>query len=388
MKLHSLNDLVAADGLAVAATRLTSAEALARGGATQRATGEIARGASLSAAVARTTLTAKGLIAESAQANSYTSRAGALGKGTVAAVNPVANHPLHDVLLHAPGKRRQGRQLKTGGPATIKTAITAGKYEALVVPTEHIAEVNTLALAHGISVTDRVECAVVSAEPLSIIESHDLTSELLTRVLLDEDAVSTLDRLAIAARSGAKDGLINATLAIVGRVVDDAFHGRRIDLGAAARAGLQAGAVSGARTSVQTLILMRDLNVHAGTALTTRTLRRAAAGATIVGAVADVVVATALDAIEVLRGKMSKDELLRRAGVHTLEAGGAAAGVLLAYYATRGAPWWVSVLAGIAGGYVGGHLGREVGAELFMPNTLPPATPLPLPAPYSTPEAP
>lgn len=360
------NGVAAADGVAEVATRFGAEKALRRTGAVQRAQAELGRGMPLESAVATAAKTGKGALAEVQQVASYNARAAAFGKPSRAAVNPIANAPRDDVFVRTVKKPRQGHQLKTAAPEQLRAAIEGGKYPAVVVPTEHHGTVAALGAERGVGVSDCLASDLMDAEPLSIVTSDETTRHALTRILRGTEIAPEIDRLAISLKAGASDALVGVAVGLVVQLADAAWHGRPLDLGEATRAAVASGAKAGVRTAVQTRMLLGEFTTHAHGAFRSRLAGRVAASAMVAGAVAEVVVETAFDFVAVLRGQMTREELFRRAGVHTCRAVGGLAGVAAACALTRNAPGCVTLLACIVFGAVGAYAGEEVGEALFQ----------------------
>jgi hypothetical protein len=97
-------------------------------------------------------------------------------------------------------------------------------------------------------------------------------------------------------------------------------------------------------------------------------LAKVGAGTVWAGAIADVAVSTASDVWRWLKGQITFEELLRRAGVHAFAAIGGAGASVLALVALRGAPLWLQILGALAAGWGGTKLGRFVGDTLLSPD--------------------
>jgi hypothetical protein len=304
----------------------------------------------------------KGHVAELAQSAHFTAASAALGGPNRARPNPVANDPRVDVEVLRCQRRTWGSQLKVGSPQYVRRAVRAGKYENLIVNAEAFEHV-----AHERGVSDRLDHAGVAAPQLTAADAEATATEVLQKMLLERDAVTQIDALARACQAGFHDGVVAFGLGLAGEVADAIFRGLALDLRAAVGAAFGGAARSAARTGVEAWLMLQRFVSKARAAFSSRLLQRIARFRIAVSAIAEVVVETAIDLVDVLRGRMSFNELLRRFGVHVTTAGGAAIGVASGLALARGGPWWVSALAAVLGGWIGAKGGRAVGEALFMP---------------------
>ncbi|MCC6213806.1 MAG: hypothetical protein IT376_02985 [Polyangiaceae bacterium] len=230
----------------------------------------------------------------------------------------------------------------------VRRAVRAGKYENLIVNAEAYGHV-----AHERGVADRLDHAGIAAPQLTAAEAEATATEVLQRMLLERDVVNQLDALARAGRARLHDGLVAFGLGLAGEVADAIFRGLAVDLRAAVGAALGGAARSAARTGVEAWLLLQRFASKARAAFSSRLLQRIARSRIAVSAIAEVVVETAIDLVDVLRDRMSFEDLLRRFGVHVTTAGGAAVGVAAGLALARGDPWWLSALAALFGGWLG-----------------------------------
>jgi hypothetical protein len=366
--MHAAYPLASSRALADVATILHAPHILTRGGPYQRSLNLVARGADPFTASAMAAAQGKGHVAELSQAAHYTSTAAALGQSLRARPNPVANDPRTDVEVLRRRTRTLGSQLKVGSPAYVRRAVRAGRYQHLIVNVEAIEGV-----AGEPGVMDRLEHRGIAAPQVTASECESTATEALARMLLDEDTVTQLDALTLSARAGVHDGLLSFALGLVGQVSHSVFRGVAFDGHAAIHAALGGAARAAARTGIETWMLLQRFVEKARAAFSSRLLQRIAGSRVVTSAIAEVILETAIDIVDVLRGRMSFDDLLRRFGVHVTTAAGAAVGVAAGLALTRGMPWWASALAAVLGGYAGSTVGRQIGEAVFIPG---PALPL------------
>jgi hypothetical protein len=363
--IFSSDPLASPAALADAATAFHAPHMLTRGGPYQRSVNLVARGADPHTASVTAAAQGKGHVAELAQSAHYTATAAALGRTVRARPNPVANDPRTDVEVLRRRTRMHGSQLKVGSLGHIRRALRAGRYDHLIINAE------AFEAAAGVSgVTDRLDHRGVAAPQLTAADCELTATQALEKMLLEEQSVTHLDALWYAARAGARDGLISFAVGMVGQVSDAVFRRVELDLRVAIGAALGGAARSAARTGLEASMLLQRFVGKARAAFSSRLLQRIARSRLLVSAIAEVVVETAVDLVDVLRGRISFEDLLRRFGVHVATATGGAVGVAAGLALTRGMPWWVSVLAALLGGYGGSKLGRHLGEAAFMPSPL------------------
>lgn len=360
-RVQAANHVAAADGVAELGARLEAGHALRRTGAVQHATAAMKRGVPLEKAAAGAATVGKGAYGEVQQVASFNGRAAALGKPTRAKVNRVANAPRDDAFIRTVGRATEGRQFKNAKPAQLERAISSQAYDHVVVPTEHCGAVQDVAARNGVTISDRLGTDLVAAEPMSIEASTEITTELLERILRGDALASEVDRLGIALKAGAGDALVTMSLQLVAEVADAAWHRRPIDLKEAATVALVSGLKAGARTSIQTRILLSEFTATAQAAFRLRLVQRVTASTLVAGAVAELVVETAFDFVAVLRGEMTHAELLERFGVNAFRAAGGLAGAALACAVTRWAPAWVTVILILVFSFILAWLAEKAG---------------------------
>lgn len=368
--MRASDPLTSPSALASFATAAHAPHILTRGGPYQRAFNVMQRGSDPLTASVVAAAQGKGHVAELAQSAHFTTASAALGRSRRARPNPIANDPLVDVEVVRRSRRTWGTQLKVGSPAYVRRAVRAGKYENLIVNAEAFTHV-----AHEVGVADRLDHAGVTAPQLTAAEAEATAIEVLERMLTEREAVTQLDALLHAGQAAFRDGVVTFGLGLAGELAGAMFGGLAVDLRSAVDAAFGGAARSAARTGIEAWMLMQRFASKARAAFCSRLLHRIAQSRIMVSAIAEVVVETAIDLVDVLRGRMSFEDLLRRFGVHVTTAGGAAIGVAAGLALARGGPWWLSGLAALLGGWVGAKGGRAVGEALFMP--APPALPAP-----------
>lgn len=350
------------DALADLATEVHAALALYRGGPAQRTARLLECGVELSEAAGMAAKQGKGHIAEVQQAANFTTRAGALGSDVRARPNRRANDPLNDIELFGPRRRKRGVQVKVGSPRYVRQAIRSGRYGDLIVNKEAY---DRLPSGLARQVDDHLQHDGVAARSLSGDDAEATASDQLQRLFAGELPVSDLDILAHSIGAGARDGLSSFALGMLGRLASSIINGEVFDIRGEAAALLQGSIRAAARTCIEAGILMKRFTAQARDAFSAKLLHKLAGSRLVVSAVAEIILETALDVVEVLKERMSFEQLLRRFGVHCCKAVGSAAGVAVALQLTRGEPLWVTAIAVLALGYVGARAGSEFGEVLF-----------------------
>jgi hypothetical protein len=362
--------LASGESLSAAAVATYAPAALLRGGPINRAANLVAAGLSIDAAAATAARQGKGHVGEVQQSAGYSARAGALRRPYRARPNRQANDPSVDVELRRSRRRAAGAQIKVGSPQYVLRAARSGRYEMLVVNTEARA---ALAHGYGLELSDTLDFRGNSSVRLSAEECEVRATESIARVELPVDFG---DKLALYARAGQRAGLETFATALLCDLVQAVWSGRPFDLAGSVRAAVGSAGRSAARSAVQSHFLVEQFLAKARRQFSDRLLHRIAGSAVVLGAVAEVVVETAIDLVRVMRNEMTFDALLRSFGVHTCTAAGGALGMLIAGALTGGAVWWVQAAAMVAGGAIGAHYGRQIGTNLFDAPALP-AAPLP-----------
>jgi hypothetical protein len=232
---------------------------------------------------------------------------------------------------------------------------------------------DTLADDYGLNLSDALDFRGNASGRLSAEECEEQATESIVRVLTDELPFGYADNLALCARAGLGAGIESLATGLLFELVQAVWSGRPFDLGAAVRAAAGSAARTAARAGVQAHLMIQKFVATARRQFSDRLLHRIAGSAVALGAVAEVVVETAIDLVRVMRGEMSFDDLLRSFGVHVCTAAGGAFGMAIAGALTGGAVWWVQAAAMIAGGAIGARYGRQIGTNIFDAPALPAA---------------
>lgn len=170
----------------------------------------------------------------------------------------------------------------------------------------------------------------------------------------------------IAASGGVAAAADSFGTSLLYEVVEKLWTGQPFESGMIERACVSAGR-AGVRSTLQTYLAVDDFLTHARRAFNARIVQRVAQGVVWTGAVADVVVSTAIEVWRWMKNEISFDELLRRFGVHVVSGVGGALGVGAALALARGAPGWVQVVLMLGLGFMGWKFGRAIGDEVFKP---------------------
>jgi hypothetical protein len=171
---------------------------LTRGGPYQRSARLVAAGFDPETASAMAAAQGKGHVAELSQSARFTTHAAAFGSPLHARPNAVANDPRTDVEVIRHGRRVHGAQLKVGSIPYVRRAARSRRYDNLIVKTEALDAVD-----HDPRITDRLGHAGIEAPPVTAARSEETAAVTLERMLYEEEAVSNLDVLVLAARASA-----------------------------------------------------------------------------------------------------------------------------------------------------------------------------------------
>lgn len=360
--------------LSAAAVATHAPAALLRGGPVQRAAKLVTTGVPVKVAAAMAARQGKGHVGEVQQAAGYSTRAGVLGRPYHARPNRRANDPAIDVELRRSRRRAAGAQIKVGSARYVLRAARSGRYGMLVVNTEAR---GALAEAYGMELDDALSFGGNVGLSLSAEECEEQATESIVRVLTGELPFDFADNLVLSAQAGRRAGLESFASSLLLDLVQAVWSGRPLDLGASVRAAVGSAVRSAARAGVQAHLIIQQFLAKARRQFSDRLLHRIAGSAVVLGAVAEVIVETAIDLVRVMRNEMTFDDLLRSFGVHVFTAAGGAVGMLIAGAMTGGAVWWVQAGAMIAGGAIGAHCGRKIGTNVFDAPALPAAPPHP-----------
>jgi hypothetical protein len=361
----------APDALGRVATNAYLPLMLVRGGPPQRAARLVDRGVALPRAARAAAAQGKGHVAETVQAAMFTARSGAMSGSHSARPNPVANARHDDVQMLCGARVVGGAQFKVGSPRYVLQALRRGSRTTLVANIETRDALVAQGAITAEGVRDRLGQQGVEAPALSGAECEETAEVMITRLLLHEPPDTGLEVLVESLRAGANDGVVSFVMRLVAEVADCAYTGRPFDglhtVGEAAKAGVRALA----RTGVQTALLAAEFLSKARAEFSARLIHRVASSTLAVGAVAEVIVETAIDMLAVLRSEITLEQWLRRLGVHATTAVGGVAGVAFAYALTENEPPLARLVAGLVGGYLGAKLGRAAGEAIFDPTASP-----------------
>lgn len=335
--------------------------ALIRGGPMQRAARLLDGGYELVVAADIAAKQGKGHIAELHQAATFTAEAGARLRSLSARPNPRANDPIIDVEVRRGGRTRGGAQVKVGSPSYVRRAVEKTRAKKVIVNHEAF---EVLAPVLPSSASTRLAHRGAMAGAVSADECHRSARQAIVTAL--GGYPSHLDELVRCATAGAKSGLESAAISLIEDLLGAFATASPFQAERAVSRALAQGARAGARGTVQSLLLVRRFVSEAKAQFSDRLLHRIARSTIVVGAIADVVVETAIDLHAVLTRKMTLDDLVRRFGVHTTTAAGGALGVALAVHLTRGSHPALQLLAVLGLGYLGSSGGRKLGVELFL----------------------
>jgi len=361
-------DPTAAAALATIAANYYAPDFLARGGAAGRAHSAVANGHALAEAAAIGARQGKGHLAEVQLATQFTVGSGLKHAGVHCAPNSVANHP-HDDLLLTRGTEAVG-SVQVGVGSTGYVATKAAKTQANLLVVDQAA----LKAAQGATSTasDRLCHAGVSTDPLDGDKLQADAATILQRLIEGNPSVTMVMKLGVAGMSAAKGGVTAFAQSLLFDTVDCLFAGRPFD-GAMVERAWNAALNGAARSGLQTYLSVEHFLRQAQTAFDAKLLYQAGRAVAWTGAVADVVVSTAMDLVAWIRGKISFESLLRRFGVNVCEAAGAAAGAtgalcgMAALSLLERLPWWATLLLVFGAAWFGGGAGRRIGEAIFSP---------------------
>lgn len=374
MTNHTLNPMRAAAGLTDAALQQYGVEYLRRGGAVGRALSEVRRGAEVEAAAATGAIFGKGHAAEMRLAAEQSIDAGLRDLPFFTQPNSVANHPHADLLLRDRGRVARTVQVGVGSVSYLKAKAKASQAGVVVVPADVKAKLCADNHPACGRVTDRVSYRGTSSGVLDAEVVTEDARTILVRAIAAESRVGELAKWSIATTGGIGAAVDSFGTSLLYEVVERLWKKQPFEWGMVERAAISAGK-AGVRSALQTYLAVDDFLRHARRAFNARILQKVARGVVWTGAVADVVVSTAVEVWRWLKQEISFDELLRRFGVHATAAAGGGVGAAAGLVLTAGAPAWVSMLVVLGLGLVGWKLGRALGEELFRPQWVPTPSP-------------
>ncbi len=353
---------VPAEALARGAVELHAPWILTRGGPAQRAANLVDRGVPVGIAANEAAKQGKGHIGELQQSASYSAVSGSRWQPLRARPNPVANDRAIDVEVRAGRRLRTGAQVKVGTPAYVRRAVRQRGAPFLIVNAEaRRALVATGEIAPD--VLDRLQYGEIESSQLTAADSHAVAAGTLERMLSEDDWFPSAFEHSF--RAGARATAESFATGMIHELAISMICGETFDPRLAARRVFEGALRAGAKAAVQTGLLLDAFLERAGEHFSSRLLHRISRSTVVLGAIAEVIVETAIDVHAVLTGEMTFEDLLRRFGVHVCTAAGAAAGAALAIVLTGGAAVWVQAVAGLVGAYAGGRAGRHVGNTIF-----------------------
>ncbi len=352
---------IAAAALAKAAVVQHAPAALTRGGPVQRAARLVEDGFSVPEAAGIAAKQGKGHVAEIHQSASFTAMAAAGLRPHTARPNPRANDPIDDVQVRRGGRTRTGAQVKVGSAAYVRRAALKSRAKQLVVNEEAFEAVSELLPVHA---SKRLTYRSSNADVLSADECHRVAADAITESL--SGCASQIGLWVACARAGARSGLESFTFSVLQDLVAALLRQEAIDAKGAIARGLSQGARAGTRGCLQSYLLVQRFATSARARFSERLLHRIGRSTIVMGAIAEVLIETAVDLHAVLTKKMTFEDLLRRFGVHAITAAGGVAGVALAVHLARDHDPLIQFGAALLGGFLGSAAGRELGTALFL----------------------
>ncbi len=361
------NPLMVADQVSAVATRFHAPAVLRRGGGHGMARAAMARGASIHEAAHLAAMRqAKGHFAEVAQANQHTARAAVMASPFESRVNPLANDPLHDIQILRDGTVLGGFQVGVGSPAyALKKARTA-KAPVVLLNQEAREALRESHPAEYARTADRIRYDGVETDPLLEPSLIEQARDSLVSTLTGKVPGKFMLAAGAAVGSGLEKGVLTMGRDMLLSVVEHLWTGRPLNLGPVVEGAFWGGIHAGVTNGFQTYATVRQYLDHAGSVFDARVLRAASRGAVWAGVLADILVSTARDLWGYLHGRLTFEQVLRRAGVTITGALSSAGLILVALQATRGMPPWLQLLAVAGAGWAGHRMGSAVGRELFL----------------------
>lgn len=358
----------AADALATAAAFVHAGSALARGGAAQKFIAMLERDHHLEDALESAIHQGKGHAGELLQCCSFSSRAGAFGRSARAALSNLANDPTTDIVVRCSSRRRAGYQIKVGSSAYAARAARNPKYARVgkVVNAEALDDLKQRGRREARCLRDRVAHRGTEATALTETDATDLVSRTLLCDLLN-DAQGLEGIVSVAAKAGCKDFLASFSFSLLVGLVESAHHGTPFNVKEIATNAAKLALKGAIRTTMQTGLLVHSYLQSVQETFSSKILHRVSRSTFALGAVAEWVVEAAIDLFALMRGVITLEELLRRAGVHAFAAIGAGLAGALAAELVQDLPWWAQLVAIAGAGYGGGVLGHACGQAIFFP---------------------
>lgn len=356
-----------ADALAEVAVRHHGSAFLARGGAVGRARAEVAKGLEPEQAAAVAAKWGKGHTAELRLASEHSLDAALRDLPFLTRPNPCANDRHADLQVLERRRIADTVQVGVGSAAYLRKKAMNSQAGQVVVPSEvksALCEARDPACAR---VSDRVRFKGTSSNALSAEVIVEEAHEILLREILDRPAVPEWMKWGIAAGSGVASAADAFATNLLFETVERLWHGRAFD-GTMVEPALLGAGRAGIRSALSTYFQVEEFLARARQAFNARILAKVGNGVVWAGAIADVVVSTAVEVWRWLKSQISFEELLRRAGVHVFTAAGGALGAFGALVVLRGAPGCVQVVGVLAAAWGGSAIARAIGDDVFASN--------------------
>jgi hypothetical protein len=265
------------------------------------------------------------------------------------------------------GRRATAVQVKTGGAPYIADALGSGRYDntVLIANVEAVAALEKLGASAKGAIPSRLSFAGIESLPLSAADTRARTVEALAKIMSGAPYHDHIEPLIVGIKAGASDGIQTLGLNLLVDLVVAVATGSTFDFEAAFTRSLKAGAKVALRNGAVTWAQVTTFLKRGKRAFSARLIHRIASSTFVMSAVADVVIETAFDLVEVHRGRMDWDTLFRNLGVNTLTAAGGLGGAVVGARLARNAPWPVALLAIFGGMWLGTKGGRLAGEWLF-----------------------
>jgi hypothetical protein len=365
--LFGSNALRLAGGLADVSVHRYGPALLRRGGPIGRGLREVSRGHSAGEAAQIAARCGKGHIAELRLASEHCLDAAIRELPYVTRPNPRANARHSDLEIFESGRLADTVQVGVGSLAYLRRKAATSQAGQVVIPTEAKMEFLRACDPAADRVQDRVEHKGTTSRSLSRELARDDAQSIIYKEILRQPAVSPWLKVGTVVEAGYLATVDAFATGLLFETVEWFWKGGPFDPSMIERA-VRGSMRSGLRTALATYIKVEQFLARARQAFNQRILARIGAGAVWAGAIADIVVCTACDLWGWLKDKITFQEVLRRAGVHTFSAVGAASASLLALDVVRGAPPWLQIIVVLAAGWGGAKLGHLVGDKLLSPN--------------------
>jgi hypothetical protein len=361
------NTIRVAAGLANVSVYQHGPAFLQRGGAIGRGLSEFSRGRSAREAASIAAKFGKGHAAELRLASEHCVDAAIRELPFFTRPNPSANARHADLEVFETDRLADTAQVGVGSLAYLRRKATMSRAGQVVIPAEAKAAFTSASNPVIERVTDRVAYKGTESRPLSAELVQQDAHSIIYNEILGQPSVSPWLKAGTSVTAGYLAAVDAFATGLLFETVDWFSRGGPFDSSMIKRA-LLGGARSGLRTVLATHIKVEQFLARARNAFNERILAKVGAGTVWAGAIADVAVCTASDIWRWLKGQITFEELLCRAGVHVFAAVGGAGASILALVALRGAPLWLQILGALAAGWGGTKLGRFVGDTLLSPD--------------------